>query len=170
MQACWLFTCCISWFLGASSKCSHHKFFSRHYFGRCSSDLTELVPLPYPRERPTGYSDRLHDFSVTICRCYKNIYVNSFFPHNGRLWNSLPIECSPLTYHLNDFRSRINKHFLIVGFFLNNFPVCFNLFVLLFLVTPCLVVAVQFCMEWIPIKKKSTKEFQIWLKKNYILC
>ena len=33
------------------------------------------------------------------------------------------------------------------------FPVCFNLFVLLFLVTPCLIVAVQPCMEKIPIKK-----------------
>ena len=39
-------------------------------------------------------------------------------------------------------------------FFLNGFPVCCNLF----LVTPCLVVAVQPCMEWIPIKKKNTKD------------
>ena len=32
-------------------------------------------------------------------------------------------------------------------FFLKGFPVCFNLFVLLFLATPCLVVAVQPCIE-----------------------
>ena len=32
-------------------------------------------------------------------------------------------------------------------FLLKKFPVCFNLFVLLFLVTPYLVVAVQPCME-----------------------
>ena len=32
---------------------------------------------------------------------------------------------------------------------------CSNLFVLLFLVTPCIVVAVQSCMEWIPIKKNG---------------
>ena len=32
---------------------------------------------------------------------------------------------------------------------------CSNLFVLLFLVTLCFVVAVQRCMEWIPIKKKT---------------
>ena len=38
-------------------------------------------------------------------------------------------------------------------FFLNRFLVCFNLFVVLFLKTPWLVVAVQPCMEWIPIKK-----------------
>ena len=37
---------------------------------------------------------------------------------------------------------------------LNRFLVCFNLFVLLFLVIPWLVVAVQLCMAWIPNKKK----------------
>ena len=39
------------------------------------------------------YSDRLHDFSVTIPRCYKGVYVNSFFARKARLWNFLPIEC-----------------------------------------------------------------------------
>ena len=67
--------------------------FYRYYFGRCSSELAQLVPLPYSRERSTRYSDRLHDFSVTIPRCYKDVYVNSFFPRTARLWNSLPIEC-----------------------------------------------------------------------------
>ena len=36
--------------------------FYRYYFGRCSSELTQLVPLPYSRGRSTRYSDRLHDF------------------------------------------------------------------------------------------------------------
>ena len=40
--------------------------FCRYYFGRCSS---ELVQLPYSQVRSTCYSDRLHDFSVTIPRC-----------------------------------------------------------------------------------------------------
>ena len=40
--------------------------FYRYYFGRCSSELAQLVPLPYSRGRSTCYSDRLHDFSVTI--------------------------------------------------------------------------------------------------------
>ena len=31
--------------------------------------------------------------------------------------NSLPIECSPLTYDLNDFKSRINSYLLIVDSF-----------------------------------------------------
>ena len=71
--------------------------FYRYYFGRCSSELAQLVPLPFSRGRSTRYSDRLHDFSVTIPRCYKDVYVNSFFPRTTRLRNSLPIERSPFT-------------------------------------------------------------------------
>ena len=91
--------------------------FYRYYFGRCSSELAQLVRLPFSRGRSTRYSARLHDFSVTISRCYKDVYVNSFFPHTARLWNSLPIECFPLTYNLNGFKSRINRHLLTVGSF-----------------------------------------------------
>ena len=64
--------------------------FYRYYFGRCSSELTQLVPLPFSRGRSTPYSDRLHDFSVTIPICYKNVYVNSSFLSTTRLCNSLP--------------------------------------------------------------------------------
>ena len=52
--------------------------FYRYYFGRCSSEPTQLVPIPYSRRRSTRYSDTLHYFSVTIPRCY-NVYVNSSF-------------------------------------------------------------------------------------------
>ena len=102
---------------------AHHQnvaslsLFYRYYFGRCSSELAQLVPLPYSRGRSTRYSDRLHDFSVTIPKCYKDVYVNSFFPRTARLWNSLPIESFPLTYDLNGFKSRINRHLLTVGSF-----------------------------------------------------
>ena len=91
--------------------------FYRYYFGRCSSELAELVPLPYSRGRSARYSDRLHDFSVPIPRCYKDVYVNRFFPCTARLWNSLPTECFPLTYDLSGFKSRINRHLLTVGSF-----------------------------------------------------
>ena len=88
-----------------------------YYFGRCSLELAELVPLPFSRGRSTHYSDRLHDFSVTIPRCYKDVYVNSFFPRMAKLWDFLPIECFPLTYDLSGFKSRINRHLLTVGSF-----------------------------------------------------
>ena len=47
--------------------------FCRYYISRCSSELAELAPLLYSRGRSTCYADRLHDFSVTISRCYKDV-------------------------------------------------------------------------------------------------
>ena len=92
--------------------------FYKYYFDRCSSEMAQLVSLPFSRGRFTRYSERLHDFSVTIPTCYKDVYVNSFFPHTGRLWNSVRRECFHLTYNVNDFnlndffKSRINRHLL----------------------------------------------------------
>ena len=40
--------------------------FYRYYFGRCSSELAQPVPILYSRGRSIRYSDRLHDFYVTI--------------------------------------------------------------------------------------------------------
>ena len=59
--------------------------FYRYNFGRCSSELVLLAPILYFQGRFSRYSDRLHDFSVTITRCYKDVYVNSFFPCTARL-------------------------------------------------------------------------------------
>ena len=91
--------------------------FYRYYFGGCSSELAQLVPLPFSRGRSTRYSDRLFDFSVIIPRCYKDVYINILFPRTARLWNCLPIECFPLTYDINGFKSRFNRHLLTVGSF-----------------------------------------------------
>ena len=90
-------------------------FFYRYYIGRCSSELAQLLPLPFSQRRSTRYSDRLHDFSVTIPRCYKDVYANSFFPRTARPWNPVPIECFPLTYDLSTFKPRINRNLLTVG-------------------------------------------------------
>ena len=57
----------------------------RYYFGRCSSELAQLVPFPLSRGRSTRYSDKLNGFSVTIPRCYKDVYVHSFFPRTAKL-------------------------------------------------------------------------------------
>ena len=91
--------------------------FYRYYFGRCTSELAQLVPLPYSGWWSTCYSDGLHDYFVTIPKCYKDVYVNSFFPCTARLWNSPPIECFPLTYDLSGFKSRINKYLLTIDSF-----------------------------------------------------
>ena len=93
--------------------------FYRYYFSRYSSELAQLVPYPFSEGRSTRYSDRLHDFSVIIPRCYKDVYANSFFPCTARLWNHLPIECFALNYGLSglDLKSRINRYLLTVHYF-----------------------------------------------------
>ena len=48
---------------------------------------------------------------------YESFLESSFFTCTARLWNSVPIECFPLTYDLNVFKSRINRHLLTVGSF-----------------------------------------------------
>ena len=92
-------------------------FFYRYFFGRYSSELAQLIPLSYFHERTTFYSDRWHDFSVTIPRCYKDVYVCSFFLCTAWLWNSVPLECFPLSYDQNGFKSIVNRYHLSVAFF-----------------------------------------------------
>ena len=86
--------------------------FYRYCFGRCSSELAQLVPLPFSHGRSTCYSDRLHGFSVTIPKFYKDPCVNSFFSCTARPWSSLYIECFPFNYYLSGLKSRINRHLL----------------------------------------------------------
>ena len=65
--------------------------FYKYYFGRCLSEMAQLVPFPYSQGRSTCYSDRLHDFFIAIPRCYRDVCVNSFFPCTARFWNSVYI-------------------------------------------------------------------------------
>ena len=57
--------------------------FYRYYFGRCSSELAQLVPLPFSRGRSTRHFDRLYDFSVTIPRCYNDVLCQQFLSSYG---------------------------------------------------------------------------------------
>ena len=87
-------------------------FFYRHYFGRYSSRLVELVPLPYFWGWSTCDSYRLHDFSVNFPRYYQDVYVNSFLLHTTTtFWNSLPAEY----FNRNGFEFRIDMHFSSLG-------------------------------------------------------
>ena len=103
MQDCWSFTCSFLEPLAHRLNVASLSLFCRYYFGKCLSELAQLVPLPYFRGRSTPYSDRLHNFSVTVPKCYKDVYVNNFFPRTAGLRNSLFIKCFPLTYDLNGF-------------------------------------------------------------------
>ena len=54
---------------------------------------------------------------IYVMSTYKDVYVNSFFPHSARLWNYLLAECSSLTFDLNGFNSRVNSHHLYLDSF-----------------------------------------------------
>lgn len=74
------------------------------------------------------YCHRLHDFPVAINWFYKDIYAGSFFPCTTRLW-LLDFTCRffPLTYHLNYFKPRMNRH--ILSFYsIYAFPLLFSTF------------------------------------------
>ena len=77
--------------------------FYKCYFGRYLSQLAKLVPLPHSHGRSTSYFNSLHDFSVSIPRCYMDFFVSSFFPRTARLLNSLPAKYFLLSYDLNSF-------------------------------------------------------------------
>ena len=90
----------------------------RHYFGICLFELAlNWFHFVIIEEGQLVILINCIIFSVTIPRCYKDVYVNSSLPYTARLWNSFPKECFPLTYDLNGFKSRINRHLLYVGSF-----------------------------------------------------
>ena len=53
----------------------------------------------------TCYSSRLHDFSVTIRRPYKDVYANSFSARSARPWNSPCAGCFPFTNLIGHWNS-----------------------------------------------------------------
>ena len=113
MQDCWSFPYCLSRTLGSSSSIISIGI----TLGNVHLNWLNWFRFLYSLGRSTRCSDRLQDFSVTIPRCCKDVYVNSFFTRTARLWNSLPTECFPLTYDLIGFKSRINRYLLIVVLF-----------------------------------------------------
>ena len=72
--------------------------------------------------------------------CFK--MKKDFFMQKMLLWPQVP------------FKSRVDRHSLSLGSFWIALLYFFDLFSLLFLVTPYLVVAAQPCMKWIPIFEK----------------
>ena len=76
--------------LAHDPKVASVSLFYRYYFGRCLSELAQLVSLPFSQGRSTRCSDTLHKFPVTIPTCYKDVYATvSFLAQLG--WSVVPI-------------------------------------------------------------------------------
>ena len=73
-----------------------------HYFGRCPSELVQLIPLPFSQGRSTRYSDRLHDIfflSPFLDVTRMSVSTVSFLAQLDSQ-NSLPRECIALSFDL----------------------------------------------------------------------
>ena len=93
--------------------------FYRYCFGRCSSELADLVPpLPNSGWASSRVFNILQDFSITVPRCYGDV-CEQILSSQARLCNSLPAEYFSLAYDLNGFISRFNRHFFVFRFFLS---------------------------------------------------
>ena len=56
-----------------------------YYYGGCSSEQVQLVPLPHSHVKFPHYSNWLLDFSAVIPRYYKDVYITRLFPCAGTL-------------------------------------------------------------------------------------
>ena len=62
----------------------------KYYYGKCSSERTDLVPPKSVTVRSTRFSEQMHRHSPMYrTKCYQS----SFFLRMAALWNSLTNEC-----------------------------------------------------------------------------
>ena len=74
----------------------------RYYFGRCSSELAQLVQLPYSQW--TMFLSPFLDVTKM------SMSAVSWLTQLVNFRNSLPVECFPLTDDYSGFKSTINRH------------------------------------------------------------
>ena len=79
-----------------------------------SEDFEQLFSIGPAGEAADGLVEKVGQGFIKI----KSERESEVFTHEGEyIYNSLPIECFPLTYDLSDFKSRINRYLLTVGSF-----------------------------------------------------
>ena len=111
------------------------------YGFRSSRSTAELLTVVYERiPRAFNRSGATRAVALDISKAFHRFW------HHGLLHKLMEFQVRYLAlfllFSVIDAGSPFNYRF-----FLNKFPACFNLFVFCFLVTPCLVVAVQPCIE-----------------------
>ena len=126
MQDCYYYTCCLSWTLDSWLELSLLKFFCGYYFGRCSSKLAQLVPLPYFCGKFYCCSDYMIFLSLFLYVIRMSLSTLSFLAQL-RLWKCLAVECFPFSYDLKGFKFTISSHLLSLGSVLTAFLYAFNL-------------------------------------------
>ena len=84
------------------------------YFGKCSSELSELISPPQVFGRNTKLSGRSHAFTVaTMSQRTTHYRENSFFTRTARFWIDLSTNIFPECFNISVFKARVNQHFLL---------------------------------------------------------
>ena len=84
--------------------------FYKYYLGKCSSGLSDLIPLPQVFTRNTRFSGRSHAYTVaTMSHRTMHYRKNSFFTRTARLWNNLPADIFPTSFNISLFKERIKQ-------------------------------------------------------------
>jgi len=84
--------------------------FYRYFFGRCSVELADCVPLPLARPRVTRQASSSHNYCVEVVNARINRYNDCFFPSTSKLWNSLPASVFPNSYNIFSFKRNVCRH------------------------------------------------------------
>ena len=67
--------------------------FYNNYYGKCSSELADLVPSKRVTLRRTRFSEQMHRHTVISPMCRTKFYQSSFIPRTTTLFKSLTNEC-----------------------------------------------------------------------------
>ena len=87
--------------------------FYKYYYGKCSSELADLVPPKRVTVRSIRFSEQIHRHAVNSPMCRTNFYQSSFCTRTATIWNSLINECFPPDYDLAAFKGKVNKFMLL---------------------------------------------------------
>lgn len=83
--------------------------FYRYYYGRCSVEISNLMPPPSSNRRATRLAASTHAFSVDTNFIRTVKFSNSFISRTSRMWNQLPGHLFPSSYDLHKFKSNIHS-------------------------------------------------------------
>ncbi|CAG9821524.1 unnamed protein product [Phaedon cochleariae] len=72
--------------------------FYRYFHGRCSSEISTIVPPLAVPARLTRRVEASHTFVVTLETCRKSLSKDSFIQRTARPWNTLPKEKNTNSY------------------------------------------------------------------------
>ncbi|KAG5898378.1 hypothetical protein JTB14_015809 [Gonioctena quinquepunctata] len=96
-------------------KVSDLSLFYRYFHGRCSSEISTIVPALAVSSRLTRQVQSSHPFVVTLETCRTSLFKDSFIQRTARLWNSMPREVFPEAYNLQKFKKNTNSYLLSLG-------------------------------------------------------